>query len=90
MERASTEMGTGHSLQTVRCDYLDVQGYDTRGPRQRRPGGDFCPTPEEIAAECRRIQSEWSDRERWRRAGFSEGRPVWEVPVHQLASLSPA
>jgi hypothetical protein len=33
-------------------------------------GSEFLPTPSEIQAECRRIQSEWTDKERRRRAGI--------------------
>jgi hypothetical protein len=34
---------------------------------------DYCPTPEEIAAACRQIQSEWSEGERLRRGASQSG-----------------
>jgi hypothetical protein len=86
MERTSNEMG----LRSPH-DASDRERIHNPGDSRRydpRPGGDYCPTPEEIAAECRKIQNEWSERERWRRAGYAEGRPIWEVPMHQLTSLS--
>ena len=48
---------------------------------ERVPGMEYCPTPEQIHAECAKIQSEWSERERWRRAGYPAGRaPRWTPP----------
>ena len=48
---------------------------------ERYAGMDYCPTPEQIRAECGRIQAGWSERERWRRAGHSSGRaPRWQPP----------
>jgi hypothetical protein len=44
---------------------------------------DHEPTPKEIADICRKIQAEWSDRERKRRAG--EGPPKWRVPKVKIA-----
>ena len=90
MEGSSTETGL---RQPSRAEDRDQNNYQFESCRLRpryepRPGGDYCPTPEEIAAECRKIQGEWSDRERWRRAGYAEGRPVWEVPTHHVTSLA--
>ena len=49
--------------------------------RELAPGMEYCPTPEQIRAECLDIQSEWSERERWRRAGYAAGRaPRWTPP----------
>jgi hypothetical protein len=87
MERMSIEIGLRSPQETSDRDRLHVGGDHVRR-YDPRPGGDYCPTPEEIAAECHKIQNEWSERERWRRAGYSEGRPMWEVPTHQVASLS--
>ena len=43
------------------------------------------PTPEQIRAECQKIQAEWSESERLRRAGISlEGamdRRRWHPPL---------
>jgi hypothetical protein len=89
MDRIHTEMSLRRSSHADDRDALNSsQQYERRRHREIRPGGDYCPTPEEIAAECRKIQSEWSERERWRRAGYAEGRPAWEVPTYELASLS--
>ncbi|HUG91039.1 MAG TPA: hypothetical protein VML55_09410 [Planctomycetaceae bacterium] len=85
MAWTNTEMASPHAHQIEYANHFRGTGQFRREPR---PGGDYCPTPEEIAAECRKIQSEWSERERWRRAGYTEGRPLWEVPTHQLASLA--
>jgi hypothetical protein len=87
MERTSIDTGLRSPQQDANREYFHVRGGDARR-YDPRPGGDYCPTPDEIAAECRKIQSEWSERERWRRAGYAEGRPVWEVPMHQVATLS--
>jgi len=47
----------------------------------RCPGGErFLPSPEEIAAACQQIQSEWSpEQERGRRV-FGAQREEWAVP----------
>lgn len=39
----------------------------------------YIPSPEEIAAVCRQIQSEWSDYERERRHVVRN--PSWSVPT---------
>lgn len=48
---------------------------------------EYCPTPEEITAECRQIQAEWSERERWRRAGYAEGQPTVRIPQCQVSTI---
>lgn len=42
------------------------------------------PTPEEIAAACRRMQAEWSDKQRAKRRVPSE---PYEVPVIAMADV---
>lgn len=44
----------------------------------------YDPTPEEIAAACRRMQAEWSDRQRAKRRVPSE---PYEVPVIAMADV---
>lgn len=40
-----------------------------------------CPSPAEIKRLCEAIQLEWSEAERWRRAGHADGkRPRWTPP----------
>ncbi len=46
-----------------------------------RPKGrriPYLPTPKQIRAECLKIQSEWTEKERIDRAGFSHRQ--WNVP----------
>ena len=39
------------------------------------------PTPDEIAEVCRKIRSEWNERELQRRSGFRDGQRLrWTVP----------
>lgn len=62
---------------TVDVEELDfADGQETS--EMRGEYGDYCPTPEQIAAECRKIREGWSEREHWKRAGFRQGRPRWE------------
>ncbi|MBW3539738.1 MAG: hypothetical protein KY476_05660 [Planctomycetes bacterium] len=68
---------------------FDADGTDSPKPYERaadmQPFHDeYIPTPDEIRAECALIQAGWSERERWRRAGFADGYPGWEVPTHHL------
>lgn len=44
----------------------------------------YDPTPEEIAAECERLQAEWSDRQRAKRRVPSE---PYEVPVIAMCDV---
>lgn len=44
----------------------------------------YDPTPEEIAAACRRMQAEWSDKQRAKRRVPSE---PYEVPVIAMADV---
>ena len=39
----------------------------------------YLPTPAEIRTMCLEIQSEWSEAERWKRAGHADGKPALEV-----------
>ena len=55
--------------------------------QQALSNGEFCPTPEQIRAECQRIQAGWSERERLRRAGYPNGRmPRWQPPELRLSN----
>lgn len=48
-------------------------------------GMEYCPSPAEIRAACMEIQKEWSERERWRRAGYLRGMPPrWQPPQVSL------
>lgn len=95
-DRRPTEDGTrGSTMQTNQAwggfarlmDELDEMPIESGAAvavaeeMERYAGMDYCPTPEQIRAECARIQSGWSERERWRRAGHSSGRaPRWQPP----------
>lgn len=57
---------------------LDFAAEDQERRDMYDEHADYCPTPEQIAAECRRIREGWSEREHWKRAGFSQGKPRWE------------
>ncbi|MGH7201797.1 MAG: hypothetical protein ACREJB_14410 [Planctomycetaceae bacterium] len=46
--------------------------------------GEYCPTPEQIAEQCREIRAGWSEREFWKRAGYRDGRPHWQPPEAAL------
>ena len=46
----------------------------------------FEPTREEIKAMCEEIRAEWSEKERWTRMGYPDGRPRWSVPDVSVAS----
>ncbi|MEX0700461.1 MAG: hypothetical protein WD069_00040 [Planctomycetales bacterium] len=58
---------------------------DTREEIYEQDGMDYCPSPAEIRAACNEIQKEWSERERWRRAGYVRGAvPRWQPPQVNL------
>lgn len=60
-----------------------VKGEDRQFEHEQQAAeyGCYCPTPEQIRLECRRIQAEWSEREFWRRAGYEDGKPRWQPPM---------
>ena len=55
---------------------------------EKKVAGDgYCPTPEQIEAECRRIQADWLERDFWRRAGYENGcPPPWAPPVGRVSN----
>jgi|TARA_R110000824_G_scaffold124248_5_gene282534 hypothetical protein len=44
----------------------------------------YVPTPEQIAEECEKIRSEWSE-DRWKRQRETKD---WEVPVIEVRTVS--
>ncbi len=54
--------------------------------RDKRESRVFLPTSHDIRQACDRIQQKWSDRERRKRAGWTEGGQ-WLPPVVSTDSL---
>ena len=66
------------------CEHESHTIERTRDYAHTSPCEEYLPTPEEIAAECRKIRESWSERDHWRRAGFANGRHRWEPRTHRV------
>jgi hypothetical protein len=56
---------------------------------ERKLGG-WEPSADEIRAGCLEAQRHWTERERWRRAGYSDGKPRLEVRQARSVRREPA
>lgn len=74
--------GSSHRNVSASDPNREPASFDADGEAVRTHCGEYVPSRRDIQRECAKIQAEWSEAERVRRAGGrSRAAARWQVPV---------